>query len=71
MENKGKGEEDDAEITKMTRTRWKWRHSGHYVVSVVPDILSGGPRSLHVLVCHVCGHTSSLQGSKMSNFKPH
>lgn len=70
MENKGKGEEDDAEITKMTRTKWKWRHSGHYVVSVVPDILSGGACSLHVPGCH-SGHTSSLQGSRMSNFKPH
>lgn len=50
-------------IRKTTRTKWKWRHCGHFVVSLVPDILSGEARSLHAPVCH-SGHTSSRLGRR-------
>ena len=51
------------EIRNTTRTKWKWRHCGHFAVSPVPDILSGGTCSLHAPVCH-SGHTSSRLGSR-------
>lgn len=46
-----------------TRTLWKRRQRGHFVVSVVPDILSGGTCCLRVLVCH-SGHASSRRGRR-------
>lgn len=69
---RGEGEKTMClEITSATRTEWKWRHCGHFVVSLVPDILSGRTCSLHVLECQ-SGHGSSRLGRrKMSNFKPH
>lgn len=40
--NKGKGEGDDVPgDNKHDKGKGKWRHCGHFVVSLVPDILSG------------------------------
>lgn len=46
-----------------TRTQWKRRQRGHFVVSVVPDILSGGTCCLRMLVCH-SGHASRRRGKR-------
>lgn len=62
LQNKGKGEGDDVPgDNKHDKGKGKWKLCGHFVVSLVPDILSGETHSLHVLVRH-SGHTSSQPG---------
>lgn len=47
----------------LTRTQWKRRQRGHFVVSVVPDILSGGTCCLRVLMCY-SGYASRWRGKR-------
>lgn len=71
--NKGKGEGDDVPgDNKHDKGKGKWRHCGHFVVSLLPDILSGVTHTVASMCLYATVVTLVVgQGERMSNFKPH